>query len=274
MIPFVMIRSLDIARLGRATLERLAGSSVRGRVHSVFDRAINVLWHDGRLVTFHGLAPLAAPFAVALREMPPRGAVTPAMQISPSDLDWTRAESVPLEIPRGPLAFDINALPSPAPGSVLGSGTGLRAARALARGLAERDAGTCADAGWRLIGLGEGLTPSGDDCVVGALAVLHRLAPEWLAVNEALRDRLAEAAMTRTTDVARNFLLEALEGRFAERVRDLVIASSDEVATGAARELLAMGATSGADTLCGIRLACRAFVRPLSSRSATASARA
>ena len=239
-------------------------------MHSVFDRAINVLWHDGRLVTFHGPAPLAAPFAVAVREMPPRGAVTPAMRVAASDLEWGRAESVPLEIPRGALAFKIDALPVPAPGSALSSGAGLRAVRALGRGLAERDALACADAAWRLIGLGEGLTPSGDDCVVGALALIHRLAPEWLAANEALRDRLATAAMTRTTDVARDFLLEALEGRFAERVRDLVIASSDEGATRAARELLGMGATSGADTLYGIRLAGRALVRPLPSRRGAA----
>ena len=240
-------------------------------MHSVFDRAINVLWGDGRLVTFHGPAPLAAPFAIAVREMPPRGAMTPAMPVAESDLGWAQAESVPLEIPRGRLAFDIDGLPSPAPGSALRAGPGLRAARALGQALAERDALACADAAWRLIGLGEGLTPSGDDCVVGALALIHRLAPAWLAANEALRDQLATAAMTRTTAVARDFLLEALEGRFAECVRDLVIAFSDEKAALAARELLGMGATSGADTLYGIRLAGRALVRPLPSRRVAAS---
>jgi len=259
MIPSVMPRSLRVARLGQHTIGRLVPGAAGGRVHSVFERAINVLWHDGRLLTLHGPAPLAAPFAIALDELPRYGAVAPSVRIAPSDLDWTKAETVPLGIPRGPLAFDWGALPAPPPSAALRSGTGLRAMRDLGEGLAERDPVALADSAWRLIGLGEGLTPSGDDCVVGAIAVAHRLAPEWLASNVALRDRLAEAARTRTTDVARDFVLEALEGRFAESVRSLVAADSDAGASRAALRLLDLGATSGADTLCGIRLACYAL---------------
>jgi hypothetical protein len=261
MISSVMAGSLSIARLGRATLERLARGTAGGRVHSVFDRAINVLWHDGHLLTLHGPAPLAAPFAVAVRQMPPRGAMTPAMRIEPSDLDWTQAESVPLEMPRGPLCFDIDSLPAPPPGSALGTGAGLRARNMLGRSLATRDPLAFADAARQLIGLGKGLTPAGDDCVVGALAAMHRLAPEWLAAGGALLERLADTATTRTTDVARDFLLEALHGRFAEPVRTLLTARAADLAAHAARDLLAMGATSGADTLGGIRLACKALAR-------------
>ena len=61
--------------------------------------------------------------------------------------------------------------------------------------------------------------------------------------------------------MAREFVLEALDGRFAEPVLALLTAGSDGDAGGAARRLLAMGATSGADTLCGIRLALRALER-------------
>ncbi len=107
--------------------------------------------------------------------------------------------------------------------------------------------------------MGEGLTPAGDDCVVGALAAIHRLAPGWLTANDGQRHRLADAARRRTTDVARDFVLEALDGRFAEPVLALLTAGSDEDAGSAARRLLVMGATSGADTLCGIRLGCRAL---------------
>ena len=95
--------------------------------------------------------------------------------------------------------------------------------------------------------------------MLGALAAVHRLAPGWLAAHAGQRDRLAEAARTRTTDVARDFLLEALDGRFAEPVLALLTARSDDLAGNAARRLLSMGATSGADTLCGIRLGCRAL---------------
>ena len=88
-----MTRSLRIARLGRVSLERLAArADGQGHVHSVFDRAINVLWHDGRLLTLHDQRPLAAPFAAALTALPPREAVTPGLRVRSTDFDWERAE--------------------------------------------------------------------------------------------------------------------------------------------------------------------------------------
>jgi hypothetical protein len=237
----------------------MAGADGQGRVHSVFDRAINILWRDGRLLTLHGQTPLAAPFAMALSALPPRAAVTPGMLVRSCDFDWRHAETVALEMPRGPLAFSADTLPEPPCGQALASRAGLRARRALGKGLATLDLRAFVDAAERLIGLGEGLTPAGDDCVVGALAAMHRLAPESFMEDRAQRDRLAEAATTRTTDVARDFLLEALDGRFAEPVLALLTVRSGHLAGHAIRELLAVGATSGADTLTGIRLGCRAL---------------
>ncbi len=255
-----MTRSLRIVRLGSASLERLAArADGQGHVHSVFDHAINVLWRDGRLLTLHGQRPLAAPFAMALSALPPREAVTPGMRIRSSDFDWGHAETVALEMPRGPLAFSADTLPEPPCGRALASDVGLRARHALGRSLEVRDLRAFVDAAEPLIGLGEGLTPAGDDWVLGALAAIHRLAPESFMEDREQRDRLAEAVRTRTTDVARDFLLEALEGRFAEPVLALLTAPSGPLAGHALRELLALGATSGADTLAGIRLGCRAL---------------
>jgi hypothetical protein len=237
-----------------------------GRVHSVFDRAINVLWSDGRLLTLHGPTPLAAPFAVALTKLPQRGAVVPGSPIRCSAFDLSQVECVGLEMPRGPLAFTPDASVEPACAQALRSGPGLAARQALEEAMEAGDLVTFAKAAWDLIGLGEGLTPAGDDCVLGALAAIHRLAPEWLTSDRGLPHRLAVAARSRTTDVARDFLLEALDGRFAEPVLALLTAPSARLAKRAARELLAMGATSGADTLCGIRLGCRALETRMVSR--------
>jgi Protein of unknown function (DUF2877) len=251
---------LRVMRLGSASLERLSREPGKtGRVHSVFERAVNVLWRDGRLLTLHGPGPLAAPFAVALDRLPPRGTVAPGMPIASWNFDWRDAERVALEMPNGPLGFAADALPKRAGAQALRSPAGARARQALARGIAAGDARAFADAACALIGFGEGLTPAGDDCVLGALAAVHRLAPAWLAAHAGQRNRLAEAARSRTTDLARDFLLEALDGRFAEPVLALLTALSDDLAGNAARRLLAMGATSGADTLCGIRLGCRAL---------------
>jgi hypothetical protein len=256
--------TLRVARLGIGSLDRLArGATKPGRIHSVFERAVNVLWGDGRLLTLHGPGLLAAPFAIGLERLPARGAVAPGMTIGRSDFDWSDAERVALEMPPGALGFDFDfrstALPEAGTARALSSGAGLRALHALERGVAARDAGAFTDAACSLIGLGEGLTPAGDDGVVGALAAIHRLAPGWLAAHPGQRDRLADAARRRTTDVARDFVLEALDGRFAEPVLVLLTAVSEDAASRAARRLLAMGATSGADTLCGIRLGCRAL---------------
>jgi hypothetical protein len=255
-----VLGTLRVRRLGSASLERLALERAKpGRVHSVFERAVNVVWSDGRLLTLHGEGPLAAPFAVALERLPPRGAVAPGMPIGRWAFDWRDAERVALEMPDGPLGFAADALTEGAGAQALRSPAGVRARQALARGIAARDARGFADAACALIGLGEGLTPAGDDCVLGALAAIHRLAPEWLTSHEGQRGRLADAARRRTTDVARDFLLEALDGRFAEPVLALLTAPSDDMAGSAARRLVAMGATSGADTLCGIRLGCSAL---------------
>lgn len=259
--------SLRITRLGSGTLERLRRApEAGGHVHSVFDRTINILWADHRLLTLHAPTPLAAPFAVALTKLPQREAVVPGSPIRRSDFDLSLAESVALEMPRGPVAFAADALPEPPCAQALRSGTGLAARQALEQAMEVGDLVTFAKAAWDLIGLGEGLTPAGDDCVLGALAAIHRLAPEWLTSDRSLLPWLDAAARSRTTDVARDFLLEALGGRFAEPVLALLAAPSAGLAEPAARELIGMGATSGADTLCGIRLGCRALETRIVSR--------
>ena len=254
-----IVTTLRVTRLGSLTRERMyRTSSLAGQVHSVFERAINVLWSDGRLLTLQGPGLLVAPFAVALSRFPERGTVAPGMAVRGTAFDWTAAECVDLHMPPGPLDFPLDALGEAARAA---SPSISPAARALELGLASLDGGAVAAASRALIGLGEGLTPAGDDCVVGALAVLHRLRPDWLSANARVTNALAAAARTRTTDIARDFVLEALAGRFAEPVLAVVTAESVVAARRTAARLARLGATSGADTLHGIRLAGRALER-------------
>ena len=246
-----------VTRLGSLTRERMQRTPGRSaEVHSVFERAINLLWSDGRLLTLQGPGRLGAPFAVALSRLPEGGAVAPGMRLDPAAFDWGAAETVDVHMPPGPLGFPVDALMCPPVGASIAT-----PARALERALASRDGGAVVAAARGLIGLGEGLTPAGDDCLVGALAVLHRLAPEWLANDPQITEELTAAARTRTTDISRDFLLEALAGRFAESVLVVVTAESALSVRRAAERLARVGATSGADTLAGIRLACRALKR-------------
>ncbi len=99
-----------------------------------------------------------------------------------------------------------------------------------------------------LIGLGIGLTPSGDDFLCGALAGLILTGasdlPFTKSLKEAIRDSLAN-----TNDISRAFLLCALEGKFSTAVHSLMsIPDYADIST-AFREI---GHSSGIDTLCGI----------------------
>lgn len=99
-----------------------------------------------------------------------------------------------------------------------------------------------------LIGLGIGLTPSGDDFLCGALAGLILTGASDLhftkSLKKAIRDSLAN-----TNDISRAFLLCALEGKFSTAVHSLVsIPDCTDIST-AFREI---GHSSGIDTLCGI----------------------
>lgn len=99
-----------------------------------------------------------------------------------------------------------------------------------------------------LIGLGEGLTPSGDDFLCGVLAAT------WLdrngrgnelraLLNEPLREKLGE-----TNDISAAFLDCALRGQFSRPVTEL----SQMNPYTAAASFRAIGHSSGVDTLNGI----------------------
>jgi hypothetical protein len=103
----------------------------------------------------------------------------------------------------------------------------------------------------RLIGLGPGLTPSGDDVLVGIEAALHALAHPsagFLALAMADVDE-------RTTDVAATLLRHAAAGEFAERLHTLLAAllgRDDKTIPAAIDRAVAWGATSGTDCLLGV----------------------
>ena len=257
-----------LVRVGAQLARRLeAVSGLRGRVHSVFARAVNIEWSDGEwsdgsLLALHPPGPLLAPFAAAVDDPEVLRALRPGMPVvveirrlrAPGlVLSWERATRVDCAAARNP------ALPPPArPGGHargLDSPGGVGARAALADGIGRRDTARLIAGAWALLGLGEGLTPAGDDCLVGALAVLHAVDPAPLTRAPATAGAIAEAARARTTAIGREFVLHALAGRFSEPVLAVLRARSVPESARAAARLAALGATSGADTLGGMRLA-------------------
>lgn len=114
-----------------------------------------------------------------------------------------------------------------------------------------------------LIGLGPGLTPSGDDLLVGFLAIQYRFASpirKWLYASR-LINRIIGKQKGRTTMVSFQFLKCAAEGRFSETLLKVVdgVMSSDHVHEETyyhvIDDFLSWGHTSGTDTLVGVVVA-------------------
>jgi hypothetical protein len=102
-----------------------------------------------------------------------------------------------------------------------------------------------------LIGLGPGLTPSGDDALVGMEAVFHALGSPMAGFTAAALHDVED----RTTAVAATMLRHAAAGETAERIHTLVdaLAGPDDLAAATATErAVGWGATSGTDCLFGV----------------------
>jgi hypothetical protein len=116
-----------------------------------------------------------------------------------------------------------------------------------AEGAAARDAVA-------LIGVGPGLTPAGDDVLVGLLAGLD-------AIGHPLRAKigaaLAATAPSRTTSVGAATIDHAVRGAYAEWLHDVLVTlgavsgAVDPLRPAIARAM-SVGATSGGDTLVGV----------------------
>jgi hypothetical protein len=118
----------------------------------------------------------------------------------------------------------------------------------------------------RLVGLGLGLTPTGDDLLVALVATSRRLATaDVLATAAADEFAAAVAALPAglTTTVAHTLLSQAAEGRFPEPLAAFVGALGDpavdrETLARLVERLVATGAHSGADWLAGVVALARA----------------
>ena len=140
----------------------------------------------------------------------------------------------------------------------------------LCRGLVEEErAGSgVADAVHALVGLGPGLTPSGDDVLVGVTGAALRLGGAGRLPREGLDAlvRALEALPPRsTTPVARQMLAHAGRGAFAEPLARLLVALGDDgvaqdALDGLVEALAGLGSWSGSDMLAGALALARAWL--------------
>ena len=106
----------------------------------------------------------------------------------------------------------------------------------------------------RLLGVGEGLTPSGDDFLCGELAALTLLSqnPDVMTLRERLTTTLRNR-VSGTTRISQEYILHAIEGQFTALVRQLVLANAQQHDfVPVLNELRSIGHSSGSDFLIGL----------------------
>ncbi len=148
---------------------------------------------------------------------------------------------------------------------------GLRQALASAReALADRSPAGLISALAPALGLGPGLTPSGDDLISGVLLALRRSQAIPLASGELdwLAQELVAAAYEKTTTYSANLIEAAAAGEADERVQkacDAVFAGFPDPVS-AASAISHWGSSSGVDTLTGFALVALASLPNPSNR--------
>jgi Protein of unknown function (DUF2877) len=267
-VPATTVPVSTIGWRARAALERTHGhatvlATLSESIYVTADHEI--LWLGRTGATPHGRAALTSTLPepgadvsldlTAARSWRPAGTPATTLQALPGIVARTRslAQALTPDVP----ADGLGALLGGAKPTSLLAGA-VPAARALAQACAGDDAPAAARAAEPLIGLGPGLTPSGDDYVGGAFfarallgGAASRNAAGWIAAAARVRALAAE----RTHPISAALLSDLLAGEGHGPLHDLAVALIDDappaVARAAARRLTALGHSSGWDILAG-----------------------
>ena len=127
-----------------------------------------------------------------------------------------------------------------------------------------------------LVGLGPGLTPSGDDLLCGALAAIHTLAPRLAlrdldALASDLGERLLVDAADRTTALSATLLLHAHRGQLARPARAVLRGLLGRTPVSPALDaLLTVGHSSGRDLAVGLSLGAHVTLATATANAAAA----
>ena len=120
-----------------------------------------------------------------------------------------------------------------------------------------------------LVGLGHGLTPAGDDFLVGLFAVLHIDHSPCAQLRDVCADIIG-AVDERTNAISAAALKAAAQGKVRESIDALLtelMTGDDERMLASLRRVLAIGSTSGADIVGGIIAGFDANLHATESRS-------
>lgn len=251
----------------------------RATVHSVFERVINLQSAGGELFAIGAAGVDDAPSTVVADGPLAVSGVTPGDPVAAGDnsiaipgrveLALAGARAWRAVLPAYPahdarlrrnLAVVRAALARHSPPTAFSAlGRELDALLAHRRGLlcaalAAGDRDAACRHGQAMLGLGHGLTPSGDDFLAGLMVVLHLPGGPGVALRD-VGLQMVHGAERRTNAVSVAMLRSAAEGRVRECVIALLrelVAGDPHGLDGALARVLAIGSTSGSDMAAGI----------------------
>ncbi|HSD52906.1 MAG TPA: DUF2877 domain-containing protein [Burkholderiales bacterium] len=254
---------LAIGRRARAALERSGGVAQPLAAFPdapYFDAAGEIVWVGSKLPARHPRAVLTA--------QPVTRSTVVSFGALPGKA-WSCSLTAPTE-PRAAaeacrrLVADVGRLGAPRGfGALLAGATpafpldlAAPRVRALAAAYSADDAQAAYEASRALLGLGTGLTPSGDDlagaALFGRMLVDYR-GGAWRAIGA----RLASDARTASHAISAALLADLVRGETFEPLHalaDALAAGDGSTALGAARTLVALGHSSGWDMLTGFAI--------------------
>jgi hypothetical protein len=244
-----------------------AVDGVTGHVRALFERCAYLSMHDGPALVLHAAGGAHTPTSLCPATWPPAGAAIAVGDAVAGRAGHLKVGDLVLDVrgarvwrPAGSPVVSLTSLSDRDVGAE--HGRALRTANertgalvpALERALAMRDGDRVRGCVAKLVGRGPGLTPSGDDALVGMLAVLHRLGTAGPGPARLLGPAVA-AHLHRTGDISAHYLDLAIAGHFGERLIalcDALASGEPDDVTAAAAAVVATGATSGADALLGV----------------------
>lgn len=260
--------------IARPLLEELARQPFVGRVLGQFERACNLADLEGRVIALTLPEVGNGPFSIVVAGAPGLFSLLVVGQLAMADrqsltignwrvgLSAAKIWEPKLACPAQPLNLSsavaqiINSYADWPPLtenlSALSHQRLTQAAAQLHQALIDANTGQrderFAVALGQLVGLGGGLTPAGDDYLLGVMAAL------WLAGQHALLPELAKVAAPRTTTLSAAFLRAAAQGEFIEpwHILAQALGAGKAEAVSQAIECVAQfGASSGRDALAG-----------------------
>jgi hypothetical protein len=261
---------LSAVSIARPLLETLAATPFSGAIFGLFDQSCNLIDAQHRLIALTSSTIGKGPFSIVIEESPHvfdkfalhqpvlatrRDVIIGAWHIGLEHAEiWEPAitwPERPYELPPtiAALLEPYAAWPHLHSDSPLTRATfdlARQATHKLKRGLAQNS--DIEAAVIDLAGLGGGLTPAGDDYLLGAMAAL------WLLRQTQLPPKIARLVTPRTTTLSAAFLTAAALGHYAEPWHDFVQAllkNDVEDVKNAIDSIARIGASSGADALAG-----------------------